>query len=141
MNNRLSYLILILLSPSLVFNQGFGYKMITINTNPSGAELFLNGNQIGKSPATVRVQDGLLAPPYMVRIEKDGYKPMLIHLEQKWKTGVTIAGVCCGLLFIPGLAILIYAKEHNSVYLFNLQKETNSQKQIRFDPNTGLPIE
>ncbi len=141
MKSRLSILLIIFLSPSLVYSQGFGYKMITINTNPSGADIFLNGNPLGKSPATVRVQDGLLAPQYMVRIEKDGYKPMLLHLDQKWKTGVTIAGVCCGLLFIPGLAILIYAKEHQPVYFFNLQKETNTQKQIKFDPKTGLPIE
>lgn len=114
--------------------------MITINTEPSGADIFLNGNPIGKSPATVRVQDGLLAPQYMVRIEKDGYKSMLMHLDQKWKTGVAITGVCCGLMFLPGLGILLYAKEHQPVYYFNLQKGSTSQKQVKFDPNTGLPV-
>ena len=63
--------------PSFVLSQGFGYKMITIQTEPSGAALFLNGNPIGKSPATVRVQDGLLAPQYTVRVELDGYRTAL----------------------------------------------------------------
>ena len=74
MKKWLSILIMLLVIPSLMIGQGFGYKMITIQTEPSGAELFLNGNPIGTSPATVRVQDGHFAPQYNVRVELDGYR-------------------------------------------------------------------
>jgi len=108
--------------PSLVVSQGFGYKMITIQTEPSGAQLFLNGKAIGKSPATVRVQNGLLAPQNMVRAELEGYQTIIMPLDQNWIPGITIAGTCCGLLFFPGLAILLYAKEHQPFYTIFLQK-------------------
>jgi len=115
--------------------------MITIQTEPSGAELFLNGQPLGESPATVRVQDGLLAPQYFVRVEMVGYQKMLMPLDQNWKTGLAITGACCGMLFLPALAILIYAKEHEPVYTIYLQKEKNNSKQIKYDPQTGMPIE
>ena len=108
--------------PSFVLSQGFGHKMITIQTEPSGAELFLNGNPIGESPATVRVQDGLLAPQYTVRVELDGYPTALYYLDQHWKPGVACAGTCCGMLFVPGFALLLIAKEHEPVYTIYLIK-------------------
>ena len=96
--------------------------MITIQTEPSGAELFLNGNPIGESPATVRVQDGLLSPQYTVRVELDGYRTARHYLDQHWKPGVACAGACCGMIFLPGFVLLIFAKEHEPEYTFYLQK-------------------
>ena len=122
MKKRLSIIIISLILPSLVIGQGFGYKMITIQTEPSDAELFLNGDPIGKSPATVRVQDGLLAPQNMVRVEMEGYQTVIMPLDQHWKPGTACAGTCCGLLFLPGFAILLYAKEHEREYTVYLQK-------------------
>ena len=97
--------------------------MITINTEPSGAELYLNGNPIGESPATVRVQDGLLARQYIVRTELNGYKQMLIPLDQHWKPVMAMVGGCCGVVFFPALGFLIYATEHDPVYMIYLQKD------------------
>ena len=108
---------------SLGVSQGFGHKMITINTEPTGAELFLNGNPIGESPATVRVQDGLLAPQYTVRVELDGYRTALYYLDQHWKPGVACAGTCCGTLFFTAFALLLIAKEHEPVYTIYLIKD------------------
>ena len=140
MKKWLSIFIIPLVMPSLMMGQSFGYKMITIQTEPSGAELFLNGNSIGESPATVRVQDGMLAPKYMVRAELGGYKNALFHLDQRVKPEIAIASTCCGLMFLPAFGLLIYAKEHESEYYFHLQKETSS-KVLKFDPQTGLQIE
>ena len=123
MNKRLSILLISLIIPSSLVSQGFGHKMITINTEPSGAELFLNGNPIGESPATVRVQDGLLAPQYNVRIELEGYRTAIYNLDQHWKPGVACAGTCCGALFFPGFALLLLAKEHEPVYTIYLIKD------------------
>ena len=108
--------------PSFVLSQGFGHKMITIHTEPTGAELFLNGNPIGESPATVRVQDGFLAPQYNVRVELDGYRTAIYNLDQHWKPGVACAGTCCGSLFFPAFALLLLAKEHEPVYTIYLIK-------------------
>ena len=141
MKNRLSLFILVMIIPSFVLSQGFGYQMITIQTEPSGAELFLNGNSIGGSPATVRVQDGMLAPKYMVRAELEGYQNTLFHLDQHWKLEIAMASTCCGLLFLPAFGMLIFATEHESVYTVYLQKEEIISQPIRYDPQTGLPIE
>ena len=108
--------------PSFVLSQGFGYQMITIQTEPSGAELFLNGNPIGESPATVRVQDGLLAPKYTIRAELDGYLTKIYYLDQYWKPGITGISACCGMIFFPGFGFLIFAKEHEPEYFFYLEK-------------------
>ena len=122
MKKWLLIFIISLVIPSLMIGQNFGYKMITIQTEPSGAELFLNGTPIGKSPATGRVQDGLLAPQYIVRAELDGYQKALYYLDQHWKPGMACAGACCGMIFLPGFVLLIFAKEHEPEYTFYLQK-------------------
>ena len=122
MKKRFTLIILFLTFPSLVIGQSFGYKMVTIKTVPSGAELFLNGQSLGESPATVRVQDGLLAPKYMVRAELPGYKNQVFQLEQHWKPGVAIGSACCGMFCIPAFGFLIYAKEHAPEYIIYLQK-------------------
>ena len=77
---------------------------------------------LGGAIGELWVQDGLLAPKYNVRTELDGYRQMLIPLDQHWKPGTACAGTCCGLLFLPGIAILLYAKEHDSFYTIYLQK-------------------
>ena len=141
MNKRLSILLISLIIPSSLVGQGFGHKMITIQTEPSGAELFLNNNSIGGSPATVRVQDGMLAPKYMVRAELEGYQNTLFHLDQHWKLEIAMASTCCGLLFVPAFGLLIFATEHESAYTVYLQKEEIISQPIRYDPQTGLPIE
>ena len=141
MNKRFSFILLIFILPAMVTGQGFGYKMITIQTEPSGAELFLNNNSIGGSPATVRVQDGMLAPKYMVRAELEGYQNTLFHLDQHWKLEIAMASTCCGLLFLPAFGLLIFATEHESAYTVYLQKEEIISQPIRYDPQTGLPIE
>ena len=73
----------------------------------------------------MRVQDGLLAPKYNVRTELDGYKQMLIPLDQHWKPGVAITGGCCGMLFPPALFLLVIATEHEPSYTIYLQKNKN----------------
>ena len=141
MKKWLSIFIIPLVIPSLMIGQSFGYKMITIQTEPSGAELFLNNNSIGGSPATVRVQDGMLAPKYMVRAELEGYQNTLFHLDQHWKIEIAIAATCCGLLILPAFGLLIFATEHERGYYIYLQKEEIISQPIRYDPQTGLPIE
>ena len=141
MKKWLSIFIIPLVIPSLMIGQSFGYKMITIQTEPSGAELFLNNNSIGGSPATVRVQDGMLAPKYMVRAELEGYQNTLFHLDQHWKLEIAMASTCCGLLFVPAFGLLIFATEHESAYTVYLQKEEIISQPIRYDPQTGFPIE
>ena len=116
-------LLLLLLLTSFIFTKDFGYDMITIDTVPSGAALYLNDKPIGNSPANVRVQNGLFAPKYNVRSELNGYKNKFTPLEQHWIPGVAITGGCCGFLFFPAYALLVYAKKHDSNYIIYLQKD------------------
>jgi len=120
------------------YGQSFGYKMTTITTVPDSADLFLSGKSIGKSPRTFRVQDGLLAPKYIIRAEYQGYKTQLFPLKQEIKIPLASAGICCGLFFMPGLGLLIYSTEHSENYLIVLIEKDD--KPI-FDPNTGKIIQ
>jgi len=43
---------------------------LKISTNPSNAELTLNGNQVGSTPKTIKSD----SPKFIIEIEKDGYK-------------------------------------------------------------------
>ena len=77
----------------------------------------------------------------MVRAELEGYQNTLFHLDQHWKLEIAMASTCCGLLFVPAFGLLIFATEHESAYTVYLQKEEIISQPIRYDPQTGLPIE
>ena len=153
--NRNIIFIIVFLCPVFIIADSYTNKMITIHTVPEGAELYLNGKYIGQSPSKVRVQDGMLAPKYIVRAEHDGYKNQLLKLDQRIKPGLAAGAVCCGLLWLPGFAIGIYATEHDEEYIVYLTKKdneleapmidaypssnNNSDKPL-FDPSTGERI-
>ena len=123
MKNIYLSITLLLALPTLIIGQDFFKKTITIETEPSGAKLYLNDRPIGESPATLQVQDGLLAPINNIRVELDGYSQMVVPLSQEWKPGIAIAGACSGILFPPAWALLLIAKGHEPSYKFFLQKE------------------
>ena len=123
MKNIYLSITLLLALPTLIIGQDFFKKTITIETEPSGAKLYLNDRPIGESPATLQVQDGLLAPINNIRVELDGYSQMVVPLTQEWKPGIAIAGACSGILFPPAWALLLIAKGHEPSYKFFLQKE------------------
>ena len=123
MKNIYLSITLLLSLATLIIGQDFLNKTITIDTEPSGAKLYLNDKPIGESPATLRVQNGLLAPINNIRVELDGYSQKVVPLAQEWKPGIAIAGACSGILFPPAWALLLIAKGHEPLYKITLEKE------------------
>mgnify|MGYP001201150726 CR=1 FL=1 len=58
-------------------------RMVTINTDPQGATVLLNDQQVGTSPVTV---DFLVYGDYDVVLRKDGYQTLKTHqrLNTPW---------------------------------------------------------
>ena len=79
----MKYLLSIFIFFTVGLSQSFGEKIVTILTEPKGAEVYLNGKSIGISPCTTRLKNGLITPKQMVRIELEGYKTNLDELNQK----------------------------------------------------------
>jgi len=55
-------------------------RKLTINTEPQGALVFLNDEEIGESPVTVNFQ---WYGDYNVRIRKEGYETLKTHRDLK----------------------------------------------------------
>ncbi len=56
-------------------------RQLTINTQPQGAVVTLNDEEIGTSPVTVSFN---WYGDYCVRITKEGYETLNTHKELKW---------------------------------------------------------
>lgn len=58
-------------------------RKLTINTEPQGAVVFLNDEEIGESPATVNFE---WYGHYRIRINKEGYETLKTHrnLKSPW---------------------------------------------------------
>ena len=73
----------VLLSASLIltlFASGCVERKLTINTEPQGATVTLNDEEIGQSPVTVPFN---WYGDYSVRINKDGFETLNTHKELK----------------------------------------------------------
>jgi PEGA domain len=76
---KLPYLILIGLFFS-VFVSGCVERKLTINTQPQGALVVLNDEEIGESPVTVNFK---WYGDYSVRLSKEGYQTLNTHRNLK----------------------------------------------------------
>lgn len=113
--------------------------MVTILTEPTGAEVYLNGKSIGISPCTTRLKNGLITPKQMVKVVKDGYKTELFELNQKINPAIGCVGLGLGALTGVGYVALIWATEFEDSYQLYLQPQ--SKPNLKFDPITGEKIE
>jgi len=134
----MQYLFSIFFFISLGFSQSFGEKMVTILTEPTGAEVYLNGKPIGISPCTTRLKNGLVTPKQMIKVEKEGYKTELFELNQKINPAMGCVGLGCGFFTGVGLIALIWATEFEDSYQIFLQPNNNNK--LNFDPTTGEKI-
>jgi hypothetical protein len=67
---------ILILAASTAALTGCVERKLTINTNPQGAVVFLNDEEIGASPATVSFN---WYGDYNVRISKEGYETLRTH--------------------------------------------------------------
>lgn len=60
-----------------------GTKEFTVNTEPEGAEITLNGKEVGKSPVTLTIEQG---KSLGIIARKDGYAlgSATVHSEPHW---------------------------------------------------------
>ena len=65
---------------AVFFVSGCVERRLTINTEPSGALVTLNDEDIGTSPVTIRFE---WYGDYNVRISKDGYETLKTHRDLK----------------------------------------------------------
>ena len=76
----MSRFLLLSLFIAVLFVSGCVERRLTINTEPSGALVTLNDEDIGTSPVTIRFE---WYGDYNVRISKDGYETLKTHRDLK----------------------------------------------------------
>lgn len=69
-----------------------GPDRVSVNSNPSGAQVYVNGDRVGTTPTTVsldREESG------RIRIEKSGYEPVMVERTKSFNNWV-IGSICLG---------------------------------------------
>lgn len=80
LSKRIFFVFFAVMSVSLCFFTGCVERKITISTEPSGALVLLNDEEIGVSPVTVGFE---WYGDYSVQISKDGYQTLKTHQNLK----------------------------------------------------------
>lgn len=66
-----------------------------MHSNPSGAEVFINGKYMGKTPITLKLSS---KSTYMIEFKKEGYKTISRNVTNKVGAGWVILDVLAGLV-------------------------------------------
>lgn len=66
-----------------------------MHSNPSGAEIFINGKYIGKTPLSLKLTS---KTTYMVEFRKEGFKTITRNVTNKVGAGWVILDVLAGLV-------------------------------------------
>ena len=82
---------------------------IPVSSNPSGANIIVDGMMYSKTPATIQIHRG---HPHQLTLELDGYQPY--HISLRSNMGKAIAGNFC-IGGIPGMAVDAFSGAANSL--------------------------
>lgn len=100
-----------------------------IQSNPSGANVYLNGQTVGITPYTY-TDKKIVGTRVNVKLQKEGYEPVDTHFNrvEKLDVGALIGGI---LVDFPLLWIMKYKPEHNYDLVPTAQKvpSTNDTPQ------------
>lgn len=103
---------------------GNSKKTINVTSDPSGATVLLNGNQIGETPLAYRIPDDKMSHPGMLTIKKNGYEPTTMQISSKFQ-----------LIAILNLGIIVYwAIDYIAGNLYTLEK---TQYDAKLQPSKG----
>lgn len=94
-----------------------------IESKPSGAKVFLNGEPAGKTPYTM-TDTKFVGSSTTVRLEMEGYEPYtaVISRTEELDVGPLIAGICLGpVTFLVGFAFLFWVMKYKPNHLYELQ--------------------
>ncbi len=87
-----------------------------INTDPEGADVYVNGILIGETPVLYKYRSGLPRTVY-VKIEKDGYDIIKdVTLDSEYRADVSL------LLLIPGIIPYFFSARFEEQMVFPMKQ-------------------
>ena len=128
--------ILCLTSCSTIFNGS--YDDVNANSNPSDAKIFVNGMEIGKTPAILRLQRG---ETHIIEIKKEGFKEYRIQTNKSitgWFWGNLLCGGLLGLVFDLATGNAYDIEPHNINAI--LSKDTAFNGNFNLENYNGIDI-
>ena len=87
---------------------------VNFNTDVDGATVYVDGEEIGTTPAQIKLSNAVREIPDVV-IKKDGYRDLYTELNKEVK-GVNL--VCGLLLWLPSL-LWVYGPKKNQNYMLS----------------------
>ncbi len=79
---------------------GKSYQTVHVTARPAGARVLVDGTYQGEAPLSLKLAKD---PPDVIRIEKDGYRPVKIRVKNRKLWPPIILG---NLIWIPPIAML-----------------------------------
>jgi hypothetical protein len=87
-----------------------------IRTNPSGANVMVNGNVIGRTPYTQTDTDPVMIPPKQFTLEMPGYQTATVTAAKTdWANVKTIGFALGGFVLWPLWAGLLWAPDYREI--------------------------
>ncbi len=68
---------------------------VAVNTDPEGANVFINGNRVGRTPVTLNLSH---KRPVVLVFRKDGYEEMSHRIDNHIVGGWMVASVLCDVI-------------------------------------------
>ena len=102
-----------------------GTGTLSVNTNPAGAQVYIDNILQGTSPATV---PALSAGSHTLRLERDGYQnmtlPVMVNDGTVTAFSTTLAPVSGGIAIVPviALSVITLVTAGAGIYLYKTQK-------------------
>lgn len=87
-----------------------------INTKPSGANITIDGSDLGLTPLVFNDTSGV-PKSFIVKVSKRGYKEINIPVKQAYRGDISL------LWLIPGIIPYFFTATLNDSYSFNLEKQ------------------
>ncbi len=127
--NLICLVICLLFSSCATIINGHDQK-ITIKSEPAGADIAIDGVEIGKTPTTFRIAR---ATDHVVSLSMEGYH---VHNEDLTRE---ISGVCAFYILPGGIASLAVDTAEGTIYCF--KDEVSVELKELFDPDTIIAQE
>jgi hypothetical protein len=68
---------------------------IDLNSNPQGAQVFVNGNLMGETPVRLKLES---KTTYSIEFKKEGFKTKVVNVQNHVGAGWIVLDVICGLV-------------------------------------------
>lgn len=81
-----------------------GCQSVTVHSAPYGADVFVDGERIGKTPCKFKAST-VIGSDYVVEVRLAGYRPYVEAVETEWGPGSTW-NLLASLIFLSPLIIL-----------------------------------